>query len=729
MTGRSPQSQDIESRLQELQDLADEGLITADQHDAHRRRIREEAAGPALAMHGNALELLDDLIRTWSRWGEHERYYLEELAPRIVRSDSPVFSGRASASERVILVRLKALMSPGEWELLPELIRERRGLSLHELESDTARSERIARHEPAPRDTEQARRDAERERREAEEWPEALERARREGEERIRREREKESEPANADDIESRPQELQGLAKEGLLTADERQDHSRRIPEEAAPPREPLVGPSRVEDDRAEGTVPPESPSGAEDAMTVEPMSSNAEGAEGSAGVGDGTPAESAADRAEEDASEGPSPSASAAPEGTEDAMTAEPMSSDIGEPDVLAPGGDVTPPGPDGRPAPTQPAGGVAPVASGSFTSGGAAVDLDAYSQRLADAGEQGLAEAVAAYAERVGGVERGDLPPAMSVPPAAVAPDMVGAALVRSPLEGVVEFVRNVLIFMPVLWTWFEFGRASATYGEYVSSLPPDAAADSLLVAWERGFDGAFNSLGDAVFGAVALLVVLIVTNAGLGFSRKRTERRIEKVGRDFAAVLARAETVGAAQRVADPQEALAGFVVAGTALTTELRAVGMSLQQSAEPFADSLVMVRQVLEATTDAVRQQQAQTAEIVERLGRVAQISDALGALQSEFAGAEAAATRSAEALEGIRNHLEPSAGRLDDNSEQLARLAEQLTRMTEVMESSLSGLDSGLDSSAEHLEKAATSMNAVAQRVLDELGDGRSARR
>ncbi|MCY3656638.1 MAG: hypothetical protein OXG95_08525 [Chloroflexi bacterium] len=127
-------------------------------------------------MHGRAIEALDDLIRAWSRWDEHEQYYLEDLAPRIARSDDPDFrwldreqqrhGRRSGPTERMIAVRLKELMSPEEWRILPELIRARRGLELHELESDAERRSRIAGREAAARDAEQARRDAERERRE-----------------------------------------------------------------------------------------------------------------------------------------------------------------------------------------------------------------------------------------------------------------------------------------------------------------------------------------------------------------------------------------------------------------------------------------------------------------------------------------------------------------------------------------------------------------------------------
>ena len=866
-------------------------------------------------MHGLAIELLDDLICAWSRWDEHEQYYLKELAPRIVRSEDPDFRwidreprarGRhGGPGEQVILVRMKELMSPEEWQILPELLRARRALNLNELESDSERRTRLAGREAARRDSEQVRRDAERERREAEEWPDALDRARSEGAERMRREAEQEQvrrQGAERERLE-RKADIARRLEQARRAQRDREEQARREAEEhvfrdeqrraareadagsgaddhAAPSsaesgsgaeEQPDADPSgegshapggrrsrssdgliegdaggehddRMADDAGRpggtpqepgsgGAVPAEPPAAAEPpsaeetAMTEGPPDIVAESRlrewQNLANEGLITPEEHERLRSrhtrltnepppgtpEELDTSGDGPAES--PSGPEDAMTKDPPDA-AGAPDPPGANGEAS----SGAPEPDGDAAGAASAASSPDTIG-AAADLGDYAERLASVGERALADAVSGYAERVDGVARGELPPAMSVAPAAIAPEMVGAALARNRLEGWIEGVRNVLIFMPVLWTWLKLLSVVSAY--------TGSREQQFFDFWvDQGGEWPVigGTLANAAGQVAFILFALVAVNVFLGSLRGRAERRREQVARDFAAVLARAETAGLAQRAADPQEALSGFVRAGTALTTELRTVGDSLRTSVAPLDESLQLVRQALTETSEAMRRQEGELASVVEPLRRIAQIGDQLGALEAaasrsadalggirerlepsvgqleqaaealqrisgdvtafggefagaqasaergaetlerisesltpaagnldsaadalgriggemasvsgEFAGAQASAQRGAEALEGIRDSLDPSAGRLEDASRQLAQMAKQVERMSEAVAGELNGLGPGLESSAGHLEEAAKSMNAVAARVLDELGGGRAGGR
>ena len=341
-----------------------------------------------------------------------------------------------------------------------------------------------------------------------------------------------------------------------------------------------------------------------------------------------------------------------------------------------------------------------------------GVALNLRGYARRLADAGERDLADAVREYTQRVRDVERGELPAALSVAPAAIAPEMVGVALVRRRLEGLLEFVRNVLIFMPVLWTWLKLQVAVDAYTPGPQNFF-DFWAETGATHWLLG-----GRLADAALQVAFILVLLVVVNSLLGMLRARTERRREREARSFAAVLARAEATGAAQRVEDPQSALAGFAVAATGLTTELRSVGEGLQRSAAPFVEA-----------AEAFADQRRRLDEVIEQLRGIAGMGDQLAALRAEFSEAREAAERNAEALTGIRDSLDPVAQDLADVAETLDELAPPLKRVTEDFSATHAELNSSLAVIAAELREAAMSMNTVATRVLDALGEGRGGAR
>ncbi|MDE2695512.1 MAG: hypothetical protein OXH97_03225 [Chloroflexota bacterium] len=750
-------------------------------------------------MHGRAIEALDDLIRAWSRWDEHEQYYLEDLAPRIARSDDPDFrwldreqqrhGRRSGPTERMIAVRLKELMSPEEWRILPELIRARRGLELHELESDAERRSRIAGREAAARDAEQARRDAERERRETEEWPDAFDRARQEGEARLAREEEEQAAAREAEERErlDRAAEVARRLEDARLAQREREERDRREAEERSrrddeehrarreAEKQAALDEANQADHEETDLEPRDAeaeplPDGAREAAPrpVPPTSGHGDGEHGTRRVDrDGAASSAAQPPAQEDAMADDSHDedelqarlrelAELADEGlispeeyaehrervagelpeAEEAMTDAVESNDTDDASDDADDGTDTADAtdadePDDFPAVDDdaeddeasddepPTGEDAEVDALSPVGGalaGVARDLRGYARRLTGKGEEGLADAVREYAERVRGVERGELPAVLSVAPAAIAPEMVGAALVRRRLEGFLEFFRNVLIFMPVLWTWLKLYFAIEAY-----TLGSD---ENFFNFWVNtggpvpylGFLG--GKLADAAVQVAVILALLVVVNSLLGMLRGRTERRREREARRFAAVLARAEAAGAAQRVEDPQSALAGFAVAATGLTTELRSVGEGLQRSAAPFIEA-----------SEAFADQRRQLNEVIEQLRGIAAMGDQLGALRTEFAEAREAAKRSADALTGIRQNLDLSAENLVGVAQNLEHLARPLERMTEDMSATHTELNSSLEAIAADLREAATSMNTVATRVLDEIGDGRGGRR
>ncbi|NMB46675.1 MAG: UvrD-helicase domain-containing protein [Firmicutes bacterium] len=85
-----------------------------------------------------AFELLHELIQLWRKWETNETYYLNTLAPAIMRGDD---SFDLKDREKEIIAQLRELLSPEEWSHLPQLIAQCRTGTLNSLPSDEQRKQ------------------------------------------------------------------------------------------------------------------------------------------------------------------------------------------------------------------------------------------------------------------------------------------------------------------------------------------------------------------------------------------------------------------------------------------------------------------------------------------------------------------------------------------------------------------------------------------------------------
>ena len=350
---------------------------------------------------------------------------------------------------------------------------------------------------------------------------------------------------------------------------------------------------------------------------------------------------------------------------------------------------------------------------------------ELIDYSVKLRGRKARALATLVSDYASRVKQVDEGELPPAMSAPPRGLTPELVGNALGESRYAGVIEAIRNFLIFTPVLWTWFEFGRASRAYGEVVSSLGKNDAVPSLLVLWENGFkdyEGITNNWGTAsltttAWVAVGLLLTLVITSALLGFVRAAGNRNQARRSHSFAATLARAEAVGAMRGVDTPEVALQEFFHVTRELATNLKEVGASQQSTATTFEKAIATATTAMTKMSESVDKQALQFDEVKASLADVAQIGKHLDTLATQFKDIEGTVQETARALGDIRNDLGDSAPELVSAVKELSLLAEKTSRASDIFTAAVTGVNKN----AELYEAAGTTMNQVSIRIIEAL--------
>ena len=120
----------------------------------------------------------------------------------------------------------------------------------------------------------------------------------------------------------------------------------------------------------------------------------------------------------------------------------------------------------------------------------------------------------------------------------------------------------LRNILVLVPILLTWFALAEASKAYSAFIA-LNPDEVRKPFLLLWEQGFGGQASRFAPS-FSTVALIdAVLIAFIIGLTFySHGRREAREEKIEQtaerlqaDIDNVLAEASVVLAVDRGSRP------------------------------------------------------------------------------------------------------------------------------------------------------------------------------
>ena len=139
---------------------------------------------------------------------------------------------------------------------------------------------------------------------------------------------------------------------------------------------------------------------------------------------------------------------------------------------------------------------------------------------------------------------------------------------------LTNVLELARDVLIFVPIIYTWQKLSEALTAYGHYSGS-------DQFLLAWQNGFGGRTQPLSTtaSVVAAVVLSVVVLTIVAYL--TRASYEQAVQRRQQQLAKLLAETSTL------------LARSVIAGSTDVTraELATIGATIARSSEALRDAL------------------------------------------------------------------------------------------------------------------------------------------
>lgn len=272
----------------------------------------------------------------------------------------------------------------------------------------------------------------------------------------------------------------------------------------------------------------------------------------------------------------------------------------------------------------------------------------------------------------------------------PAVMLPDdMTG---LRRSTEAV-ELVRDLLIFVPVIYTWWKIAGALDAYSTYTGG-------DPFLLAWQKGFGGRTDPLSKAamVVAGVVLLVILLTILAHLLRNRyeqalQRRRQRLSKllaqagmaVNRRIARApdVTKAELAGIALQIATSTQDLQKALTAASAeiIAAVDTAPGSKLDQMFQKWtaaADRLTDLGTRLSGTQEAVNQLRATQQALAGMSQRITgETERLLKALQSE----RDASSQEAYAHRAITAEVSQAAEQLGDALKGLNERAEQFNEM------------------------------------------------
>jgi ABC-type transporter Mla subunit MlaD len=339
-------------------------------------------------------------------------------------------------------------------------------------------------------------------------------------------------------------------------------------------------------------------------------------------------------------------------------------------------------------------------------------------------------------------------------------IAPGLIAAAYRQQqqperPLLRLLEGLRNVLVFVPIMVTWYGIAQASNAYHDLLrpclqqrSLCPPDAG-QPFLYLWQQGFDGRLAPLWNlssvGLIDASLLLLVFLLTLSVLLLER-RGERQ-----REWSAILfesrlthtvSEAALVLRSQRLAlTPGENLADMALridqmAGDVLASfdrlasrigqRFENIAQELERRFGQASDQLKTVADELLRSVETINQRFAQQFDLGQKqLEHLADLLDGSGRLASELQGIARTLQEASEAVvQGLQAISEP-VQRLEkrherlleeivDANDRLEKVSTSLTPLAQGWQRLMNSIDT-LDLAVGQLASLATSLESTAQ--------------
>lgn len=311
------------------------------------------------------------------------------------------------------------------------------------------------------------------------------------------------------------------------------------------------------------------------------------------------------------------------------------------------------------------------------------------------------------------------------------------------------VADKLRNVLVLVPILLTWWALGSAVSNYASYMKANPESGTP--FLVLWEQGFDGRAAwwapSLSHVAFVDAILIGIIIIITLYTHGRREEQEDNIADTASLFqaemdnalaeASVLLATDRSSRPVRLADAVERMAdSFEESSSALLNQLQvehdrmelmasrrerevndfgSFATSMRAGAEEMQRVLASLRDVARGLDASIADMATDTAKSAEQQRSLLLAVNNLERLTSSAIQNDQAATR----------QIGQTAARLSETAEKTisgAENASQAGRLAMDAINSVADLARQITDSQSRIESVLTAQNSASVRLTDSLG-------
>ncbi|WP_223777490.1 hypothetical protein [Streptomyces sp. 135] len=279
----------------------------------------------------------------------------------------------------------------------------------------------------------------------------------------------------------------------------------------------------------------------------------------------------------------------------------------------------------------------------------------------------------------------------------------------------DRLLEAALGILVFVPLLITWFGLREAVRAYGELAEE-DRKQATRPFLQLWQSGFGGHLSSFGR--FENVALMaVVLIALLVGLSVWHARVrahaehddaarEAEKERLLAELASVLTRTQMLLAPHRSASPQQ----FTTELTKAAKEMGDLAAKAERSHKALSGATASVGQA----TDALKNAALSLTKEVPKLGAVADRIDT--ALRDGTAATAKAGRANALAARGIADHVKAAGDTVEASLKALVAAQQSLVAKSESVAKATEAASQALVSSTGRTGDAVDGMREATER-------------